>query len=164
MTVKSFKPLSYVAEGELEAEADGELEGVFEVEAEGDVDGVFDTEEDGVADTEDDEITVPTLPSSTSQRKTPAETVTEMNDRKSLASANVACVSKATFMPPVTVTTASPPPSVFKRSVKRTPGFVGLASVRVSPEAPVTISQICRSAPTRMIFPLPGSVMIFGPR
>lgn len=89
---------------------------------------------------------------------------TEIRLRKSDASANVAVVSSATFRPAEAVTTTSPPPSVFNRITSRMPGFVGLASVRVSPEAPDTISQICRSAVARMIPALPGSLRTFGPR
>jgi hypothetical protein len=139
--------------------ADGELEGV----ADGDVDAVADGELDGVDDGDADEITVPTLPESTSHLKVVAVSETLISDRKSEASANVAVVSSATFSPAAAVSTASPPPSVFKRMTSRMPGFVGLASVRVSPEAPVTISQICKSAVARMIPALPGSFRIFGP-
>lgn len=146
--------IGYVADGELDGEAeteadgdgdaegdadtdaegDGDVEGEVEADAEGDVDGLLDAEAD--------EMTVPRFPSRASQRWTPALTVTEIRDRKSLASAKVACVSPATLKPPVAVTTMSPPPSVFMRRTRRIPGLVGLGSVRVSPEAPETISQI----------------------
>jgi len=154
----------YVAEGELETDADGELDGELDTELDGELDVEADGDVDGELDGDVDETTVPTLPSKTSQRCDPAEIVTEISDRKSLASANVACVSRATFRPAGAVTTTSPPPSVFNRSVKRIPGFVGVARVLVSPEAPDTISQICKSALARMIPALPGSVRIFGPR
>lgn len=99
-----------VDDGQVHYVADGELDGVFETDADGDgdADGVFDTdaEGDGEADGEpeaeaegdpegdpdgeDDAITVPRFPSSASQRNEPAEIVTEMSERKSLASANTA--------------------------------------------------------------------------
>ena len=155
---------SYVAEGELDAEADGELEGVADTDADGVLEAEADGELDGVLEAEAEEITVPTLPSSTSQRCEPAEIVTEISDRKSLASANVACVSSATFRPADAVRTSVPPPSVLRRMTRRIPGFVGVASERVSLPEPSVISQICRSAEARMIPASPGSVMIFGPR
>ena len=140
---------------DTEAEGEGDADGEVEVDAEGLVDGLVDGEVEAMA--------VPRFPSRASQRKTPAETVTEMRLRKSLASAKVAAVSPATLNPPVAVTTMSPPPSVFMRRTKRIPGLVGLGSVRVSPEAPETSSQICRSMFGRMIPELPGSLVIFGP-
>ena len=133
---------------DTDAEGDGEAEGVFDTDAEGDGDdeGEFDADAegdvDGLLEAEAEAMTVPRFPSRASQRKTPALTVTEIRDRKSLASANVACVSPATLKPPVAVTTMSPPPSVFMRRTSRIPGLVGRGSVRVSPEAPETISQI----------------------
>ena len=145
---------------DTEADGDGDEDGEVDVDAEGLVDGLLDAEAEA--------MTVPMLLFSTSQRYVPEgpepETVTEISGRKSLASANTACVSPATLYPPVAVTTMSPPPSVFIRIVKRMPGFVGRASVRVSPEAPEVSSQICRSFVTRIVPPLPGSDMIFGPR
>lgn len=150
------------AEGVLDtdAEGDGDADGEAEVEAEGDVDGLPEAEAEA--------MTVPRFPSRASQRYEPPgpdpEIVTEISERKSLASANVAFVSSATLYPAGAVTTMSPPPSVFILRTKRMPGFVGFASVRVSPDAPEVISQICRSLFGRMIPALPGSVMIFGPR
>lgn len=164
-----------MADGELDGEldtdedGDGEVDGEFDAEADGDgeVDGEVDAEAEGDVDgeleAEADAMTVPMLPSRASQRNRPALTVTEMSDRKSLASAKVACVSPATLKPPVAVTTMSPPPSVFIRRTNRIPGLVGLGSVRVSPEAPLVISQIWRSMFGRMIPPVPGSLRIFGP-
>ena len=145
------------ADGEPEAEAEGEVEaeGELDAEAEGDVDGELDAEAEA--------ITVPRFPSSASQRYTPplppvgGVTVTDTSERKSLASAKMACVSPATLKPPVAVTVMSPPPSTLIRRTKRIPAFVGLGSVRVSPEAPEVISQINRSALGRMIPALPGS-------
>ena len=144
----------YVAEGDedgvpdTDVEGDGDDEGVFDTDAEGDGEdeGVFDADAegdvDGLLDAEAEAMTVPRFPSRASQRYTPALTVTEIRDRKSLASAKVACVSPATLKPPVAVTTMSPPPSVFMRRTRRIPGLVGLGSVRVSPEPPEVISQI----------------------
>jgi hypothetical protein len=160
-----------LADGEPDADAEGdvEAEGVFDTDADGDVeaDGVFEADAegdvDGLLDAEAEAMTVPRFPSRASQRNTPALTVTEMRLRKSLASAKVACVSPATLKPPVAVTTMSPPPSVLIRRTSRIPGLVGLGSVRVSPEAPLTISQIWRSIFGRMIPALPGSLRIFGP-
>lgn len=105
-----------------------------------------------------------TLPSRISQRYVVLATVvTETRDRMSSTSLNVAAVFSATLSPLAADTTRAPPPSVFSRNTKRIPGFVGLARVRVSPLAPTTISQICRSAATWMVPPLPGSAIIFGP-
>ena len=154
---------------DTDAEGEGELEGVFDTDADGDgeVDGDVDAEADGEVegelDAEAEAITVPRFPSIASHLYRPALTVTEISDRKSLASAKVACVSPATLKPPVAVTTMSPPPSVFMRRTSRMPGFVGLGSVRVSAEPPLVISQICRSMRGRMIPPVPGSLRIFGP-
>ena len=75
----------------FDTEADGEVEADGEPEA--DADGLL----DGVLDADADAITTPMLLFSTSQRNTPAETVTEISGRKSLASANTACVSPATL-------------------------------------------------------------------
>lgn len=83
---------------------------------------------------------------------------------KSEASAKVASVSSATLNPLAAVTTAFPPPSVLRRRTSLIPGLVGLASVRVSFEPPVTISQMSKSAFARMIPPLPGSFRSFGAR
>lgn len=71
-------------DGDAETDADGEGEVDGEVEA--DADGL----EDGLLDAEAEAMTVPRFPSSASQRYSPALTVTEISDRKSLASANVA--------------------------------------------------------------------------
>lgn len=101
---------------------------------------------------------------STSQRYVVAVSETEIMDSMSPASPNVALFSSATLSPFSAVTTASPPPSVSSRSVKRIPGLVGLARIRVSADAPVVISQTCKSAFGRMVPPLPGSVNCFGPR
>jgi hypothetical protein len=151
-----------VAEGELEVEADGD--GELEGEVEADADGVL----EGELDAEADAITVPMLLFSTSQRYEPEgpdpDTVTEISGRKSLTSANTACVSRATLKPSAHVTTISPPPSVFIRMVARMPGFLGVFSVRVSPEPPDVSSQICKSLVNTMTPPLPGSFTIFGPR
>lgn len=154
MIVKS--DMGYVADGEDDGDVDGDDDGDEEADADG--------EDDGDVDGEVDEITVPTFPSSTSQRYEPAEIVTEISDRKSLASANVAVVSSATLRPAEAVTTTSPPPSVFNRTTKRMPAFVGVASVRVSFDAPDTISQICKSAVARMMPASPGSRNSLGPR
>lgn len=161
-------------EPEAEADGDGELDGVFDTDAEGDglVEGEpeadADGELDGLLEADADAITVPMLLFSTSQRYEPEgpdpEIVTEISGRKSLTSANTACVSRATLNPSAHVTTMSPPPSVFMRSVRRMPGFLGTFRVRVSPDAPDVSSQICRSLVATMVPPLPGSLRIFGPR
>ncbi len=100
----------------------------------------------------------------TSQRYVVAVSDTDISDKLSPASANTALVSKAAFNPFATLTVATPPPSVSIRRVKRIPGFVGLARIRVSADAPVVISQTCKSALGRMVPPLPGSTNCFGPR
>lgn len=100
----------------------------------------------------------------TSQRYVVAVSDTDISDRLSPASANTALVSKAAFNPFATLTVATPPPSVSSRRMNRIPGFVGLARIRVSEDAPVVISQTCRSALGRMVPPLPGSTSFFGPR
>ena len=175
MIVMSRIP-SYVAEGDEDGDADTDVEGDGEadgdvetdVDGDGEADGEADLEAEGDAEGEVEgeveAISVPRFPSRASQRYNPAEIVTEINDRKSLASANVACVSRATLYPAGAVTTMSPPPSVFIRRTKRMPGFVGVARVRVWPDAPEVISQICRSAVARMMPASPGSVNNFGPR
>ena len=99
----------------------------------------------------------------TSQRYVVAVSDTDISDRLSPASANTALVSKAAFNPFATLTVATPPPSVFIRRTKRIPGLVGLASTRVSSEAPLVNSQTCKSALGRMVPPLPGSTSSFGP-
>ncbi len=181
MTVRSEAVTGiYVADGEVEgepdadAEGDGELDGDGEADGEelAEADGVLDAEAegvpDGLLDVEADAITVPMLLFSTSQRYEPdgpdPEIVTEISGRKSLASANTAFVSRATLKPAAAVTTMSPPPSVFIRIAARMPALEGAASVRVSPEAPETSSQICRSLVKRIVPPLPGSVTLLGPR
>jgi hypothetical protein len=84
--------------------------------------------------------------SSTSQRYVVAVSETEIIDNISPTSANVALTSGIELRPFAAVTTASPPPSVFMRRTNRIPGLVGLAKTRVSPDAPVVISQTKRSA------------------
>ena len=100
---------------------------------------------------------------STSQRYVVAVNDTEINDSMSPASANTAVVPKSAFRPFAAVTVALPPPSVRSRTMKRMPALVGFASVRVSPDAPVVISQIFKSALARIVPASPGSAMSFGP-
>ena len=140
MTVMSTTA-SYVAEGELEGEADGELEGVADTDADGVLEAEADGELDGVLDGEAEEITVPVFVRLSQRYDVFATRVTLTSSMKSPASASVASVSSDTFRPFAAVTTTSPPPSVSSRRWKRIPGFVGLASVLVSPEAPETIWQ-----------------------
>jgi len=102
--------------------------------------------------------------SRTSQRYVVAVSETEIIDNESPASANVALTSGTAFNPFEALTTAFPPPSVFNRRINRIPGLVGLARTRVSFEAPVVISQTCKSALARIVPPSPGSAMTFGPR
>lgn len=100
---------------------------------------------------------------STSQRYVVAVSDTEISDRLSPASAKLAYPTSDAFNPFSEVTVTSPPPSVFIRRIKRIPGLVGLASTRVSLEAPLVSSHISRSALARIVPPLPGSAMSFGP-
>ena len=151
-------------DGELDVVPDTELDGVLDTELDGVLDGVAETELDGVLDTDAEDTIVPTLPSKISQRYVLSVIETLISDRKSLASANVASVSKDEFNPAAAVTTTAPPPSVLRRNTKRIPGFVGVASVRVSAVAPDTISQICRSCDTRIVPASPGSVSNLPPR
>ena len=99
----------------------------------------------------------------TSQRYVVAVNDTEIIDSISPASANVEVTSGTELNPFEAVTTTAPPPSVFIRTMNRIPGFVGLAITRVSPDAPLVISHIWRSAFARIVPPLPGSTIIFGP-
>lgn len=99
----------------------------------------------------------------TSQRYVVAVSDTEISDTLSPASANTTVVVRATLSPFAAVTVIVPPPSVFIRRINRIPGLVGLASTRVSPEAPLVNSQTCRSAFGTMVPPLPGSAMTLGP-
>jgi hypothetical protein len=111
------------------------------------------------------EILVATLPSRISHRYVVLATVvTDTRDRMSAASAKVATVFPATLNPLAAVTTALPPPSVSRRITRRIPALVGLVRVRVSPEPPVTISTIWRSAVAVMIPAFPGSASNLGPR
>uniref|UniRef100_A0A6M3JTW3 Uncharacterized protein n=1 Tax=viral metagenome TaxID=1070528 RepID=A0A6M3JTW3_9ZZZZ len=87
-------------------------------------------------------IPTPICPSSTCQRYVVAVSDTEISDNRSPASANVALVSRAVFRPPAAPTTIAPPPSVSIRSTKRIPARVGATRVRVSADAPETISHI----------------------
>ena len=100
----------------------------------------------------------------TSQRYVVAVSDTEIIDSMSPASANVALTSGTELSPFSAVISATPPPSVRRRRTKRIPGLVGLARVRVSLEAPVVISQTCKSALGRIMPPSPGSAIILGPR
>lgn len=100
---------------------------------------------------------------STSQRYVVAVRDTEISDTLSPASANTTVVVSATFNPFAEVTVIAPPPSVRRRKTARIPGLVGLASVRVSADAPLVSSHTWRSALARMVPPLPGSVISFGP-
>lgn len=88
---------------------------------------------------------------------------TDMSDNMSATSLNVAAVFPAILNPFVVETTNAPPPSVFKMMTSRIPGLVGVASVRVSPAEPTTISQICMSEEARMVPASPGSFSSFGP-
>ena len=99
----------------------------------------------------------------TSQRYVVAVSDTEISDRLSPTSAKTLYPASATSNPFAAVTVIAPPPSVFIRKTNRIPGFVGLARTRVSPEAPLVISHIWRSALARIVPPSPGSAMSFGP-
>lgn len=110
-----------------------------------------------------DVATAAPVRTSTSQRYVVPVSETEIIDRLSPASAKTLYPASATFNPFSAVTVTVPPPSVFSRRINLIPGLVGLARTRVSSDAPLVSSQIWRSALARIVPPLPGSAISFGP-
>lgn len=158
-----------VAVAEVDTETDLVEEAVVDFDLEDDAVVDFEIETDAddvvVADADDVAMPTPTCPPRVCQRNgyVVLSRVTEINDSKSPASANVAVVSSAALKPAAAVTTMSPP-SAYIRSTKRMPAFVGAARVRVSAAPTEVISQIWRSLLTMIVPPFLGSEMTFGPR